>query len=358
MTKALTKFKELARDERVLQRFEEVLGEKAAGFIASLTSMVSDNTALQRCTHKSILTSAIKAAVLDLPIEPSVGFAYVVPFGQEATFILGYKGMIQLAIRTGQYESINAGPVYQGEEIRKVRLTGNIDIVGEAVSDEAIGYFAYFKMRNGYEKHVYMTIEEIHEHAKKYSKSYGNPKSAWTTNFGDMARKTVLRRLLSRWGAMSITWIDDDVTGTHPEDEDDPRFQTPEDITIPDFEDVEEPEIADDIVQWPQRPWPPETVKAYLTKPQGNTMPENGRNVLAAQLNTIFDGDKTKRYELFKGLLGYASTKEAPTYVIANALDWLGVEGFNDPPIKESIREARQAHEYALKQLGQQEMEM
>ena len=227
----------------VKERFATILDKRAPAFMSSLLSVVSEEKSLQNCSVPSILTAAAKAAVLNLPIEKSLGYAYIVPFGKDATFILGYKGMIQLAMRTRMYKSINSDAVYQGEEVVHDRITGNIEIRGAKVADEEIGYFAFFRMNNGYEKFVYMTVEDVEKHAKKYSKSYGNKKSAWTTNFYEMACKTVLRRLLSRWGLFSIDMLDDDadavdLTGN------DPRFQTPEGIVMPDFDDIVDAEFV------------------------------------------------------------------------------------------------------------------
>ncbi len=205
--KAMTKydqFKITLRGDAVRERFETICKDKTDVVMSALLTVVNGNAALQNCSTGSILTSAIKAAILDLPVENTLGYAYIVPFGKEATFILGYKGYIQLALRTKAYKIINATPVYEGEQVVENRLTGEIKLNGKRTGDEVIGYAAYFLMKDGFEKFAYMNVDAMHAHAKRYSKSYGNKRSAWTTNFDDMGKKTVLRQLLSKYGLLSI----------------------------------------------------------------------------------------------------------------------------------------------------------
>ncbi len=236
-------FKLTIRSDGARERFEAILKEKAEPFMASLLTVVSGSDALQRCSTNSILIAASKAAILDLPIEPAFGFAHIVPFKQEATFILGYKGYVQLAMRTKAYEVINATEIYIGEEIEENRLTGEIKLNGERTGDEVIGFAAYFRMKDGYEKFKYMHIDDVHAHAKRYSPSYGNKRSAWTTNFEDMGKKTVLRQLLGKWGLLSIQYQDADIPLVSTDGGG--RLTEPEDLTVPDFEDVIEGEAVD-----------------------------------------------------------------------------------------------------------------
>jgi recombination protein RecT len=248
------RFQRLVVSDNVQQRFKDLLGKRTAGFMSSLLSVVAGSNALQNADPATIFTAAAKAAILQLPIEPALGFAYIVPFKGNATFIIGYKGLIQLAIRSAQYLAINAALVYEGERVLEDRLTGNVKLNGQRTGDAVIGYVAYFKLRNGFEKYVYMSRLDIEVHAKRYSKSYGDPKSAWTTNFDDMGKKTVLRLLLGKYGLLSIEMQDEDdaslpVVGADP---DDPRFQTP-DLSVPGFDDVIEgetkPDVLDQIVE-------------------------------------------------------------------------------------------------------------
>jgi recombination protein RecT len=147
---------------------------------------------------------ALKAAVLKLPINKSLGFAYIVPYKEVPQFQIGYKGLIQLAMRTGQYRIINADLVYEGEFQTKNKLTGEFDMSGAKTSDKVVGYFAHIEMLNGFAKTLYMSKEQVTAHAKKYSKSFSNPNTPWTKEFDAMAIKTVLRNLLSHYGFLSV----------------------------------------------------------------------------------------------------------------------------------------------------------
>ena len=193
----------------IKRRFEELLDQSAASFISSILTIVRSNSKLQDCSPNSILSAAGIAAALKLPINPSLGFAYIVPYKNQATFQLGFKGFIQLAMRSGQYRTLNSGAVREGQ-IKDIDFeTGEI-IRGEKISDEIVGYVAYMELLNGFHKSLYMTTEELQQHAEKYSQSYaydlrsGRKSSVWTTNFDAMAKKTVLKKLLSTFGVISI----------------------------------------------------------------------------------------------------------------------------------------------------------
>lgn len=114
------------------------------------------------------------------------------------------KGLIQLAQRSGRYQYLNADVVYEGETVRTDRLSGMVEISGEPASDKAIGYFAYMKMVNGYEKCLYWTRERVQQHAKKYSKAYGRAGAPWQEHFDEMAIKTVVKQLIGKWGILSV----------------------------------------------------------------------------------------------------------------------------------------------------------
>lgn len=190
--------------ESVQKQFNDVLGENKGPFIGSIIDLYNSDTYLQKCDPKQVIMEALKAATLKLPISKQLGFAYIVPYRDTPQFQLGYKGMIQLAQRTGAYKYINAGVVYEGEFKSRDKLTGAIDLSGEALSNEIVGYFAYIETLNGFSKGIYWTKEEVKRHAQRYSKSYKSSTSAWATNFDEMAQKTVLRALLSKYGIMSI----------------------------------------------------------------------------------------------------------------------------------------------------------
>lgn len=199
--------KSLLASESVKERFSEVLGQRAGQFIASVLNAVYLNDNLRECDPNTIIVAAMNAAVLDLPIDPNLGFSYIIPYKDhgipKARFQVGYKGFLQLALRTGQYKMVNATRIFEGEVFKIDRLTGEASLLGEQKSDKVIGYAAYIQLRTGFKKAVYMTVEEVTAHAKKFSQSYEYRSSPWKSNFDDMALKTVLSRLLKKWGAMT-----------------------------------------------------------------------------------------------------------------------------------------------------------
>lgn len=186
----------------VKAKFQEVLKGKENEFVASLLSVVTNNNLLVKASNESIMTAAMKAAVLNLPIEPSLGQAYIVPYGREAQFQLGYKGLIQLAQRSGKYKSINSGVVYKAQFISYNPLFEELEIDFTQPQDEVIGYFAAFKLLNGFEKVTYWTKEQAYAHGKRFSKSFNN--GPWKSDFDAMAQKTLLKQIISKYGPLSI----------------------------------------------------------------------------------------------------------------------------------------------------------
>lgn len=185
-------------------KFNEMLGKKAAGFMSSIIAVTNNNKYLAKANPATVIGAAAQAAMLDLPINQSLGFAYIVPYGSEAQFQLGYKGYIQLAQRSGQYVDIGAKTVYEGELEYENRLLDKFKF-GERTGDKVIGYLAYFRLTNGFEKMLFMELDEMIAHAKKYSKNYKGGADKWgLTDFNTMAEKTVLKRLLSKYGPLSI----------------------------------------------------------------------------------------------------------------------------------------------------------
>ena len=201
--------KQMLDSETIRRRFEELLDKSAPSFISSILTIFNSNSKLRECSPNSILSAAGIAAALKLPINPSLGFAFIVPYKGLATFQMGAKGFVQLAMRSGQYRTLHAGAVREGQLKEIDFVTGEI-IRGEKVSDAIVGYVAYMELINGFTKALYMTVEELYAHAEKYSMSYaydlkhGRKTSVWSTNFDAMARKTVLKRLLSNFGVISI----------------------------------------------------------------------------------------------------------------------------------------------------------
>lgn len=212
--------------EKMRSRFDELLGKRAPQFISAIVSLVNATPDLQQAFYESPMTvvqSALKAATFDLPIDQNLGYAYIVAFNnkkknadgswekkKEATFILGWKGMHQLALRTGAYKTINVVDVREGELRRYNRLTEEVDI--DFIEDETereaqpvIGYVGYYRLVNGAEKTIYMTVKQIENHEKKHRKGEFMGKG-WKDDWDAMARKTVYRQLIGKWGVMSIDY--------------------------------------------------------------------------------------------------------------------------------------------------------
>lgn len=193
----------LQRDD-VKKKFSEILGAKSAGFITSVLSTVNSSSMLKTATPESVYMAAMMAAALDLPVNPNLGFAYIIPYGDKAQFQMGYRGFIQLAQRTGQYKTISAAPVYEGQLISEDPLKGFEFDWKAKTSDKVIGYAGYFSLVNGFEKTLYMTVAELEKHGGKYSKTYNQSSSKWKTDFDAMALKTVIKLLLSKFAPLSV----------------------------------------------------------------------------------------------------------------------------------------------------------
>lgn len=204
--------------DAVRKRINDVVGGKdGQRFISSIVSAVNANESLKECTPQSIFSAALLGESLKLSPSPQLGQYYLVPFngkekGKNAQFQLGYKGYIQLAIRSGQYKKLNVLAIKDGELVRFDPLTEEIEvnlIEDEEVREEAktTGYYAMFEYTNGFRKAIYWSRSKMEAHAKKYSKSYSQSSSVWQTNFDAMAYKTMLRQLISKWGIMSIDMV-------------------------------------------------------------------------------------------------------------------------------------------------------
>lgn len=235
----IAKLKAVLNAESVQEQFQNALAENKDLFIASIIDLYNGDKSLQECNPNAIVMEALKAAVLDLPISRSLGFAYIVVYKNKKkvtdpqtgrtdyvivptpTFIPGYKGYIQLAMRTGQYRTINADMVYEGELRTVNRLSGEVALDGKRTSDKVVGYFCYFQLLNGYSKTLFMSVEEMAKYAKRYAPGIKKDTTiaqliakandgivsknvGWEGNFNDMALKTVIRRLISKYGYLSI----------------------------------------------------------------------------------------------------------------------------------------------------------
>lgn len=215
-----------------------------------MASIIQVGRSLERCDPHSIISSAMIAATLDLPISKELGFAWMIPYKDQCQFQLGARGYVQLAQRSGQYENINVTEVFEGEVQNINRLTGRFTLDGQKVGDKVIGYAAYFKLVNGFEKQEYWSLEEVKKHAERFSQGYRSGRgSPWQSDFDAMAMKTVLKSLLSHWGILSIELqsavrfdsavVKDDGGELSPEFPDNERFANAKPAKIP-----AQPEVA------------------------------------------------------------------------------------------------------------------
>jgi len=214
------------RSGKVQDSIEQTLKDRADDFTTSLITVINGNPVLQECEPGEVIRTALKAASMHLPIDPNLGLAYIIPYlnnkktkdpetGKE-TWVkkyepqlqIGWKGFIQLALRSQQYKTINVTDVREGEYKGENRLTGAIDF--EWVNDnnersklKVVGYVAYFKLINGFEKLLYMSYDDLEKHAKQYSKTYKNGNGKWADDKPNMSKKTVVKLLISKWGPQS-----------------------------------------------------------------------------------------------------------------------------------------------------------
>lgn len=190
--------------DSVKGRFQEIMGKKAQGFVASILQVVSQSEALQKVDPATIYQSAMMAATLDLPINQNLGFAYIIGYGNKATFQMGYKGYIQLAQRSGLFKTIAAAPIFEGQLIEQNPLTGFIFDFTKKSSEKIIGYAAYFELLNGFSKTLFMTGEELTAHGARFSQTFKQGRGLWKDDFNSMAIKTVIKLLLSKFAPLSI----------------------------------------------------------------------------------------------------------------------------------------------------------
>lgn len=213
------KFSVAIQSDMYKNLINQTLGDKdrATRFIASISSAVATNQALQECDAGTILSGALLGESLNLSPSPQLGQYYLVPFNDSkkgykvAQFQLGYKGYIQLAIRSGQYKKLNVLAIKKGELIKYDPLNEEIEVnliedEEERENAETIGYYAMFEYTNGFKKSLYWSKSKMEKHALKYSKGYAAHKgyTFWEKDFDGMAYKTMLRQLISKWGIMSI----------------------------------------------------------------------------------------------------------------------------------------------------------
>lgn len=195
-----------------------VLGDRKGEFVNNITALVANNRQLQECEPSTLMYAALKATALRLPLDPNLAQAHVIPYKNnktrtvEAQFQMGWRGFVQLAIRSGQFQTINVTDIRKGEIQGYDLISGEMQVkaVPEREKQPVEGYMAFFRLTNGFFKSLYMTVGEVEKHAKRYSQTYASKNdyvrssSKWTTDFDAMARKTVLKLLLSRFAPLSV----------------------------------------------------------------------------------------------------------------------------------------------------------
>ena len=200
----------LMNSPAVMSKISKCLGteKKAAAFASSVISIATGSPQLRGCNPTTILGAAMVAATLDLPIVPTLGMAYIVPYKNQCQFQIGYKGLIELAERSGVFKNIIDEAVYEGQLVKRNKFTGEYVFDEDAKkSDNIIGYMARFDLTNGFSKTIYWSKEEVEAHAKRFSQAYGKGYSTpWKTDFDAMARKTVLKSLFAKYAPKSISY--------------------------------------------------------------------------------------------------------------------------------------------------------
>ncbi len=227
---AVKSFQDVMNNNYYQSLLQNTLRENKGTFCTSLMELFSSDEKLMQCKPTDLMAEALKAASLHLPLNKQLGQCYILPFKNKGimtpTLVVGTRGYLQLAMRTGKYETINSDVVYEGELTGYDKVTGRLDLSGVRSSNVPVGYFAYFRMKNKLSKLLYMTLDEVCIYAKQYSPTvkFSDKTTAeslkklalkqaaegsgdgvgWYSNFESMALKTVLRRLLSKWGELSI----------------------------------------------------------------------------------------------------------------------------------------------------------
>ena len=267
----VNQFKMALGDAGIKKQFQAVLKDKAPGFMVSLMNFYVDNATSNKAFEpQSVIKSALTAAALDLPIEKSLGYAYLIPYEfkgsglNQVNFQMGYKGYIQLAQRTGKYRKLTATPIYNEQMISWNPLTEDLQVdfsVDVDYEQEPYGYAFYFELLNGFTKTIFKTRKQVDAHAKRYSSSYKAfldkkvRSSIWNDNFDAMALKTVVKEGISKWGVMSIEMIE---AIKNDEDDENPIKKVKKEIekAREDAEiiDIPDAELKDDISEeaWEQ----------------------------------------------------------------------------------------------------------
>ncbi len=401
LEKREVKLKEFMRSDEIRFRFSEIVGNNnTAGYISSVLIAVSENITLQTCTPGSIISAALRAATMGLSVEPSIGQAYLVPFKDKATLVVGWKGIYHMAIRTGEYRYLELHHVYEGETVTQDRMTGIHRFEGGKKSDRVIGYLLYFKLMNGFEKTFYMTVEECLSHGKMYSKTFNRDDSIWKKNPDAMCRKTVMRLGLTRWGylkpsdvqamnAMDETDVDlSGFVGNYTPSGDelseekamldlgfspDPK---PENKPEPEDRNPPKNQPAKDVMQnnGHERPFEPEVLREKMTalvvyfqekidRGEASSKDSDGF-VISNHIEMVWAGNKDaaeKRHVVTRYLIGKGSVKEFTDAEKLAFKHWLKISKDESSGewvhCKEAGIEATQVYRQALVDAGQAELD-
>lgn len=282
---AVASFQKVLNNSYYQTLLQNTLKENKGTFTTSLMELTTSDEKLLQCNPNALMSEALKAASLHLPLNKQLGQCYILPFKNKGvmtpTLVVGTKGYLQLAMRTGKYETINADVVYEGELRGYDKVTGNLDLSGTRLSNVPVGYFAYFRMKNGLSKLLYMSLDDVCIYAKQYSPTVKFSKDTtaeslkeialrqaekgssegvgWYSNFESMAIKTVLRRLISKWGELSIesadiTQIDEAPSAEQQRDE---EFAEVKEVVVVDSEtgEVKSEENAQATAQHKENPF-------------------------------------------------------------------------------------------------------
>ena len=246
----------------VKAKFEELMGKRSSQFMTSITSVVQNNALLQKADVNSIIMGSAVAASMDLPLNPNLGYAALVPFNSKdgcfAQLQIQVKGWTELFLRSGQCQSIICETVYEGQLVKKNKFTGEYVFDEDAkVSDKIIGFMAYFRLNNGFEKYEYMTVEEVKAHAQRFSQTYRKGIGIWKDHFEAMGQKTVLKRLITKYAPKSIEMqrmatFDQAVVGGSVENMEDATpvyMDNVKDATTTVYTEVEELEEVNDVIE-------------------------------------------------------------------------------------------------------------
>jgi recombination protein RecT len=338
------------RSQEVMETFSRLVGRNAPHYIQSAIIAVQANDRLMQCTPRSIFSSALRAATLRLSCDPALGHAWLVPYKNkngslEAQFQAGWKGVQHMALRTGKYRYINVSPVFEGEDVVEDRITGGLKIEGGVASPKKEkGLIASFALLSGYQKSIYMTHEELENHGKQYSKSYGRSDSIWTTNKSAAYHKTILLKLLRTYGYLepSDAAILEDEQGEAI----DLELPSESEVTIVEhtpipankvnkllgFEGDDEPEDVSVPLEPTKnkyaRPMSPETLKEALQTKASKAKPANEKqiNLVRVLLLEHFADRDDERHQAQEYLTGHKTFSDIEPEMISAILDWMKPE--------------------------------